>query len=54
MLSSIAPDRLRGRYSDPYKPLLQAEVKAGSTDLATQELELKSWSGYGTDYGEGA
>jgi hypothetical protein len=41
-LDSIAPDRLRGRYSNAAKPLLHAEVKPGSTDLGTLELELKN------------
>ena len=41
-LDQIAPDRLRGRYSDASKPLLQVEVKPGSSDLGTLELELKN------------
>ncbi len=35
-------DRLNGRYMDSRKPLLQAEVKAGSNDLGTLELEMKN------------
>jgi hypothetical protein len=38
---AIAPDRLHGRYANASKPLLQAEVKLGSSDLGTLELELK-------------
>jgi len=38
----LAPDRLHGRYADASKPLLQAEVKPGSSDLGTLELELKN------------
>jgi len=36
------PDRLKGRYSNGSKPLLQAEVKPGPNDLGTLELELKN------------
>jgi hypothetical protein len=32
------PDRLKGRYFDASKPLLQAEVKPGPNQLATFEL----------------
>jgi hypothetical protein len=32
------PDRLKGRYFDSRKPLLEAEVKAGSNPLAPFEL----------------
>jgi hypothetical protein len=39
-LDPLAPDRLKGRYSDPAKPLLQADVKPGSNDLGTLELQL--------------
>jgi hypothetical protein len=35
-------DRLKGRYMDPTKPLLQAEVKPGPNDLGTFELEMKN------------
>ncbi len=33
------PDRLKGRYFDSRKPLLEAEVKAGSNPLAPFELK---------------
>ena len=32
------PDRLKGRYFDSRKPLLEADVKAGTNPLATFEL----------------
>jgi hypothetical protein len=41
-LEPRAPDRLKGRYSDAKKPLLQVEVKSGPNDLGTLELELKN------------
>jgi hypothetical protein len=41
-LDPIAPDRLKGRYMDSSKPQFHAEVKAGSTDLGTFDLELKN------------
>ena len=41
-LDPVAPDRLKGRYMDSSKPQFHAEVKAGSTDLGTFELELKN------------
>ncbi len=41
-LEPRAPDRLKGRYSDAQKPLLQVEVKSGPNDLGTLELELKN------------
>ncbi len=41
-LDPVAPDRLKGRYMDSTKPQFHAEVKAGSTDLGTFELELKN------------
>ena len=41
-LEPNAPDRLKGRYSNGSKPLLQAEVKPGPNDLGTLELELKN------------
>jgi hypothetical protein len=33
-----APDRLKGRYLNPRKPLLQAEVKSGTNRLSPFEL----------------
>jgi hypothetical protein len=39
---SNAPDRLHGRYANASEPLLQAEVRPGSSDLGTLELELKN------------
>ena len=41
-LDPLAPDRLKGRYSDASRPLLQREVHVGSNDLGTLELELKN------------
>ena len=41
-LDPIAPDRLKGRYMDSSKPQFHAEVKPGSTELATFNLELKN------------
>jgi len=41
-LEPRAPGRLKGRYSDAKKPLLQVEVKSGPNDLGTLELELKN------------
>jgi hypothetical protein len=41
-LDPVAPDRLKGRYMDSVKPQFHAEVKAGSTDLGTFELEIKN------------
>jgi hypothetical protein len=41
-LDPVAPDRLKGRYMDSSKPQFHAEVKAGSTDLGTFELEMKN------------
>jgi hypothetical protein len=41
-LDPVAPDRLKGRYMDSSKPQFHAEVKAGSTDLDTYELEMKN------------
>jgi hypothetical protein len=35
---STRPDRLKGRYADPRKPLLHATVKAGSNTLPPFEL----------------
>ena len=35
-------DRLKGRYMDKSKPVLQAEVKPGSNDLGTLDLEMKN------------
>jgi hypothetical protein len=35
-------DRLKGRYMNPAKPLLQTEVKPGPTDVGTLELDLKN------------
>jgi hypothetical protein len=32
------PDRLRGRYSDPRRPLKQVQVSAGDNDLGTIRL----------------
>ena len=34
-----APDRLKGRYLNPNRPLLTATVKPGSNDLAPFELK---------------
>ena len=34
----LAPDRLKGRYSQPEKPLLTAEVKPGTNNLPPFEL----------------
>jgi hypothetical protein len=41
-LDSVTPDRLKGRYSDASKPLLEKEVKPGPNDLGTLEIELKN------------
>jgi hypothetical protein len=41
-LKPIATDRLKGRYSDPSKPLREVEVKPGQNDLGTLELTLKN------------
>jgi hypothetical protein len=41
-LGQVPGDRLKGRYMDKSKPLLQAEIKPGSNDLGTLELEIKN------------
>ncbi len=38
---SVPVDRLEGRYMDKSKPAFEREVKAGSNDLGTIELEMK-------------
>jgi len=38
----LAPDRLKGRYSDATKPLLQAEITVGTNDVGSLELDLKN------------
>ena len=35
-------DRLKGRYMNATKPLLEVEVKPGPNDFATFELEMKN------------
>jgi hypothetical protein len=37
-LARKVPDRLKGRYADPRRPLLHAVVKAGTNDLPPFEL----------------
>jgi hypothetical protein len=41
-LDSLAPDRLKGRYSDLSRPLREVEVKPGPNDLGALELEMKN------------
>jgi hypothetical protein len=40
-LDPVPIDRLKGRYADAKKPVFKAEIKAGSNDLGTFELEMK-------------
>jgi hypothetical protein len=39
-LEGVPGDRLKGRYMDEKKPLLEAEIKPGSNDLGTLELVM--------------